>query len=140
MATQTVGSGRGGRIGRTAVRVVAAWAIALLVLGAAMGAADARNVVISQHDYVKLCKSTGGTPTTAGPHMVRCSYPGKLTSTCNFDTGLCTDVIPFTQPGNTGTHGEIGGGGGAGVQGAQIGTGAATSRAPAGVAAIDKEP
>lgn len=51
-------------------------------------------VSVSQHEYVGICKSLGGTPSRAGSRQVTCDMGGGYSSTCNFKTNTCSDTIP----------------------------------------------
>lgn len=78
--------------------------LAILMLGGAFGGAAA-NVIVSQSEYVDICKGTGGTPSRVATNVVKCTN-GNVTSTCNFKTKKCKDVVVERRS----IGGELGGG------------------------------
>ena len=76
-----------------------------LVLIAQTGSVSARtfkngSISVSQHEYVGICKDTGGTPSRAGSRKVTCDYGDGYSSTCDFKTNTCEDTIPMLVPGS----------------------------------------
>jgi len=93
-----------GRRGIMMVRLVRVLILAVVVFGiAGIGSVSAETfkngaISVSQHEYVGICKDTGGTPSRAGPRQVKCDYGDGYSSTCNFKTMKCEDTIPMIVP------------------------------------------
>lgn len=86
--------------GRRALPMITALVLALLMIGLAQsGPVSAKDfkghVSVSQHEYVQICKDTGGSPSRAGSRKVKCDYGDGYSSTCNFKTNTCVDTIPM---------------------------------------------
>jgi hypothetical protein len=121
---ETTAGGRGRRFGSGAARLAAAAALALLVLGATLGAADAQPAShADQNSFVDLCRAGGGTPKRVRTRVVRCTNADGSTMTCDFnvDPPTCTttpapltasggSTLPQAQPVSTGTHVVLSGG------------------------------
>src|SRR5215212_1678088 len=87
-------------------RMVLGALLALLIVGGTIHTAHAE--LVGQHDFVRICKQFGGTPVGVDTHVVRCTWPGLIT-TCNFDTRKCTDIFVDLDPGEgTGSTNPIG--------------------------------
>ncbi len=113
MTAATMFADRDYRFGLAALRFAAAALFAVLVLGATMGTAGAMvTVTVSQSEYVKICKSTGGTVGQLPdyPHVVICRYPNGDYSVCEFVTMSCEDYYSFTPTRPSATHDVVGGG------------------------------
>lgn len=81
---------------------VAASAFVIVILGLTAASADATTVTspvtTTQHEFVVLCKKYGGTPSRVRSHVVKCDFGGGTTTTCDFNTGVCTDVLAEPRP------------------------------------------
>ena len=122
MSAITMDMSRGARFGLTALRLLTAAMLGLLVLCTTIGGASAE---LSQHDYVVNCKESGGTPTRDGPRQARCTI-GKWTQVCDFHTNppkckmtatvldphFAVDVegVAQTDPEPANPHSGVGGG------------------------------
>ncbi len=79
-------------------RIILGALVAMFAVLAALGgdhsanAEPKRNIIISQNEFVAACKEHGGTSKSVGTRVVECKN-GKITSTCNFKTNVCEDVI-----------------------------------------------
>jgi hypothetical protein len=120
-------------IGRTAGRVVAVLALALLVGGLAAGGAGAatntRPFTETTADFMKACMKGGGEVANAinaaGDVTVSCTRKDKSVETCNFTSKTCTTTPPPRRAGDPG----IAAPGGAGTFDGGTGGGAADSHA-----------
>jgi hypothetical protein len=96
---------KGERIGKAlTVKLMLVMTLAVMLFGVAgLGSVSAQTfkngaISVSQHEYVGICKDTGGTPSRAGPRQVKCDYGDGYSSTCNFKTMKCEDTIPMIVP------------------------------------------
>jgi hypothetical protein len=95
----------GEQTGKTVTaKLMLVMALAVMLFGlAGLGTVSAQTfkngaISVSQHEYVGICKDTGGTPSRAGPRQVKCDYGDGYSSTCNFKTMKCEDTIPMIVP------------------------------------------
>jgi hypothetical protein len=78
-------------------RLVAAGTV-VLILGAGLLSRPVHatevedTVTVSQHELVQRCKDAGGTSQRIDTHIVKCTWQGGSTTTCNFDTKQCITV------------------------------------------------
>jgi hypothetical protein len=84
---------------------VAAWLLAVLVLGGALGAAQAERVYFpasgSQNGFVKACREAGAAPKREKSRVVSCTKMDSDGSaqrvTCNFKTNQCWRALEEGQ-------------------------------------------
>jgi hypothetical protein len=95
---------RGNGFGRLAMRAATALILALLVLGAARHAADAKPYnagMISKGGFIAACDSVGGKLSTKGT-VVKCRYPNGASESCNFKKKPVTcNYIPVQAAGGS---------------------------------------
>jgi hypothetical protein len=101
-------------IGRLATRLAAAWVVALVILGAMLGAAGAETKTSdlgnkTKTQFIKGCFKAGGEVTTleAPGNGFTCTHNDGKTETCDWTTKQCTTTTPFRQP-NRGPHAPLG--------------------------------
>ena len=111
MNTDTTDRRTGRNAGRKAVRALAAVAFALLVLGATMGAADAKPYNagnMSKGGFIAACEGVEGTVSTKGT-VIKCSFPNGTSESCNFKNkkSVICNYIPLVAGETSGTHGTL---------------------------------
>lgn len=93
------------------VRIVIGIAVGLFVaLGSGGMFADDVSAkpkrVQEQNNFVSNCRETGGTPRRIGHRTVQCTWPSGNSSTCNFETGVCTTVSQMERRAGSGTSSD----------------------------------